>query len=180
MLYHHEADHEHGGVFVETALVMPLLILVLGGLINFGNTLINLGDVLGAARAGAHVAANYPHSTASLQKKREIYKITRASVEEYLRSSGHDADTFLVNVRTVQYSMPHNNNKHPGKNFVQEAIRVSVKQTGIGSLFTGLFKTAPCGSVVFLREQDPEYLPEDQNKVDALLDDINEGDDFTC
>lgn len=87
----HRAPDESGAELIEFALVFPLLLLVLLGIIDFGFLFQRYQVVTNAAREGARVAVLPGYSDADVQYR----------VNQYLQASGLDAVTPTVGAEVV-------------------------------------------------------------------------------
>lgn len=57
---------QHGASLIEVALVMPILILILLGVVDFGRAYYLSNEVVGAAHAGAVYGSQYPADTTGM------------------------------------------------------------------------------------------------------------------
>lgn len=86
-----------GAVAVEAMITLPLLLLVSGGMFDFGLLIRQHGVIATAARAGARGAASVTNTNSTL-----IMTVACQSARNYLADSKLDAADFEVLVRPVE------------------------------------------------------------------------------
>jgi len=96
---------EQGGVLVEMVIILPLVLLVLSGIIEYGNLIRELQSAAGAARYGARSAASdtlitscggaSPPDTCTSPYS-SIICLARLKTEEYLASADVDPTQWRV------------------------------------------------------------------------------------
>lgn len=137
---------ERGAELVEFALVLPLLLLVVLGIAEFGFIFMRYEVVTNAAREGARIAVLPGYSTADVQSR----------VISYATAGGAPGLT-APNVLVENTSVPLGAGVTP-----MQCKRVTVTYTytyqflnGIGSLFGESYTTIPMSAVSEMRVENP-------------------------
>ena len=127
------AKGNRGAELIEFALVLPLLLLLVLGIVDFGFLFPRLEVVTNAAREGARIAILPGYTTADVQ----------ARVNSYLQEGGvpTSAGNPVVNVNPVTLVVGSNN-------IVSKQVVVSYSHSylflsGLASLFGGNFSSVP-------------------------------------
>jgi Flp pilus assembly protein TadG len=94
---------EHGASLVEVALVLPVLILILLGVVDFGRAYYLSNEVAGAAHAGAVYGSQYPTDTTGMQTAAaanapDVSGLTTTASYGCECSDGSDASTSCATV----------------------------------------------------------------------------------
>ena len=82
--YFHKWRNDQGGALVEFAIVMPLLLLLCFGIIEFGLVLYNKAVLTNASREGARVGIHYDSSTGEYTPLSTIQNAILAYCEDRL------------------------------------------------------------------------------------------------
>ena len=138
---------DDGAELIEFALVLPMLLLVVLGIAEFGFMFQRYEVITNAAREGARIASLPGYSNADVQNRVTAY-VTQGRVPT---TAGTPPVTLLsVNVQNVAVPVP----GRPAIN----ARRVSVTYThnymflpGIGALFGSTYATVPLTAVAEMR-----------------------------
>lgn len=96
---------DSGAIFVEMVVILPLMLLIISGIVEYGNLIRELQSVAGAVRYGARAAASDTLITtcggasppdACSGPYSSIVCLARLKAEEYLRSSAVDPTQWRV------------------------------------------------------------------------------------
>ena len=133
---------EEGSELIEFALVMPILILLLAGIFDFGMMFRSFEAVTNAAREGARVGVLPGYGTADVQTR----------VNDYLAVSGLTGAR-VINVTAVQQATG-------AGTFTARRVEVNYTYTFVvlgplGSAFGGSFGTIPLRAVSVMRTEAP-------------------------
>ena len=94
-----------GAVMTELALALGLLLMLAGGLMDFGMALYQQSVIVNAARVGARTAAAVQDLVSSGAAD-ELSAVARSAADEYLKSAGLFGGSARVNARTVAQALP--------------------------------------------------------------------------
>ncbi|RLB94544.1 MAG: hypothetical protein DRH76_09170, partial [Deltaproteobacteria bacterium] len=89
---YHKWRNDHGGALVEFAIVMPLLLLIVGGIIEFGLLYYNKQVITNASREGARAATSYRTNNNGDRIKYDATEIADI-VESYCKYINDNGDT---------------------------------------------------------------------------------------
>jgi Flp pilus assembly protein TadG len=137
------ARGERGAELIEFALVLPLLLLVVLGIVDFGFMFQRLEVVTNAAREGARIAVLAGYSTIDVKDR----------VNDYLLEGGVPivvGTNPVINVNQVPLAVP------GGGTITAEQVQVTYTHTymflsGLASWFGGSFSTVPLNAVSTMR-----------------------------
>lgn len=87
-------EEEHGAAIVEFALVLPILLLVLWGIVDIGRAFYTLNSLASALREGARTAAVMATNPSTAANK----TVVRTTVKQSFAPIGPPLDTTLVTV----------------------------------------------------------------------------------
>ena len=137
---------ERGAELIEFALVLPLLLLLVLGIVDFGFLFQRLEVVTNAAREGARIAVLAGYTTADVQDR----------VNDYMLEGGVPIapGNPVVNVNTVNLSVP----SSPGTTISAKQVQVSYSHTymflsGLLQLFGGSFSSVPLKATSTMRAE---------------------------
>lgn len=155
-LYSSETQSQRGGVLLEAAFALSFLILIADGVISYGSSIIHMGDVIGAASAGARVASSYiiPEALDDDYANEDLVGITTTAVHQYLSAAGHDPRQFYIKLEVF-----------PLLTDEQQGVQVSVTKKPQNTLLGYLPTLKICSSAFFMRETDErmrEFQSEEQ------------------
>jgi len=132
---------ERGAELIEFAIVVPLLILMLAAIMDFGMLFRTYEAVTNAAREGARVGVLPGYATADVQSR----------VDQYMLASGLAGGAYTVNVANVNVTTTAN---------TFAAIRVAVDYTyqpfilaPVSVLFGGSFGAVPLRAASVMRTE---------------------------
>jgi Flp pilus assembly protein TadG len=131
---------ERGAELIEFALILPILILLLAGIFEFGLMFRSYEAVTNAAREGARVGVLPGYAAADVQNR----------VSQYLASAGLPG-AFTVNVTNVPVSTP-------AGTFNATSVDVSYTYNmsilaGVAPFFGGTFGSIPLRAVSVMRTE---------------------------
>ena len=134
------ARDERGAELIEFALVFPILMLLLAGILDFGMLLRNYEVVTNAAREGARVAVLEGYDEDDVEVR----------VQEYLDASGL-AGTPTVTLVNVPVTTP-------AGTFTARSVTLDYTYQfavlgGIGAFFGGEFGSVPLQAVAVMRSE---------------------------
>jgi hypothetical protein len=135
---------ERGAELVEFALILPLLIFIILGLVDFGFMFQRFEVVTNAAREGARMATLPGYAAADVQ----------ARVQSYLTNGGVDATTLNTTVSVTSVSIP------AGAGLALPGKRVQVTYASpylflgpFAGWFGGSFTSANLSGVAIMRDE---------------------------
>jgi Flp pilus assembly protein TadG len=138
---------ERGAELIEFALVLPLLLFVILGLVDFGFMFQRFEVVTNAAREGARMAVLSGYTDADVETR----------VRNYLTTGGVAATTSNCSVATTDYTIPTS-----GGGPVMPGKRVQVTYASpylflgpVAGWFGGSFTTANLTGVAIMRKELP-------------------------
>lgn len=137
---------EHGAELIEFALVCPILVLLIGGLMEFGMVFRSLEVVTNAAREGARVAVLPAYGTADVQSR----------VTQYMNAAGMTGP-YAVAVSDVPVTTG-------AGTFTAREITVTytyqvASLAAIATFFGGGFDTVPLTGRSVMRIEAPAAAP---------------------
>jgi hypothetical protein len=100
------ARRESGSVFIEAAFGLALLMLILGGMIDFGTSMNEQSVMVDAARAGGLAASSIPYveSIDKLKASSDLSGVAVSVAETQLTQSGLDMTRYQISIRQSSIS----------------------------------------------------------------------------
>ncbi len=137
---------ERGAELIEFALVLPLLLFIILGLVDFGFMFQRFEVVTNAAREGARMAVLAGYTNADVETR----------VRNYLTTGGVAATTSNCSVATTDYTIPGGAGPAmPGKRVQVTYASPYLFLGPVAGWFGGSFTTANLTGVAIMRKELP-------------------------
>jgi Flp pilus assembly protein TadG len=136
---------ERGAELIEFALVFPLLLLVVLGIVDFGFVFQRMEVVTNAAREGARIAVLPGYATTDVQ----------ARVQNYIQTGGVPTKAGNPVIAVTDVSIP---TGVGGPNLTGKRVQVTYTHSylfigPVASWFGGSFTTVPIAAVAIMRDE---------------------------
>ena len=123
-----------GAELVEFALVLPLLLLLIAGVWDFGSAFLLKDKMTNAAREGARIAVSTPLKTADCSSSTPCSIVAAAdAVKQYMSGAGNDAGC-IVPDQPSSFTVPDRANYVCESGIALDIDRGSAIETGAGAI----------------------------------------------